>query len=1233
MTFDVNAIRLQGRHLVEASAGTGKTYSIANLFLRLLLEPHASNDNLHPLSVEQILVVTFTNAATDELCGRIRKKIEEALTAFSGGESKDEFITQYKNTLQETNALEQACQYLYDALLCIDEAAIFTIHSFASRAIQAFLFETGALADVEMVIGSHPVAEKVKADLKRRAIMRQEAFWQLLGDEKDCAQIIRLLKVSETLILPAVDLQYDDKGIPLLEESSEMLVHRLKELFNVAKKQWQALLEEHSDKVVKESLKAVIDNTAGSSRAGEFIKHIELNLSVEPNTIKALANVNGVRLSRVGVEHILTDNIWYDFVILYKAYYDYSLGLSEHLKALLHHYYIAVIANIEKTELTPEDVIRLLNNTLKNPLTKLALQKVITQTYPVCLVDEFQDTDPEQFYLFDRLYENTEMHSLFAIGDPKQSIYGFRGADIFAYLSVKQQVDKNSIHTLDTNYRSKQHLMQAINALFKEQEDAVFYYSGIEYEPVDSCEDNNKITPIDKGQLKISGNTNQEAMVFVGYEDSEDIEAFNDVIHHYAEDAAERIVGLLHSATLVNDGEEVALEAKDIAVLVRDMKEANAMKNALYKRNLQAVYLSQKDSVFSQCVFAEDLFLILLAIDEPNNKARLKAAFATPLLRHFSYEFSMLNAIDNDDDAIEQCIADFSHYQRLWDKKGILAVLNDLLMRRHLEDTFATHVDRDRLMTDFRHLGELLQQQYLKTGSRERLIEWYQQQLSDDSALEEESKSLRLESDANLVKIVTLHGCKGLEYPVVFMPFFFGFKGVDTKKNLPAYHFSVDDNAPKKWQSVIDYGSSKTQVEASMNEELRAENMRLFYVGVTRAIYQCYIGVCAAKYKTKSVFLDSVWAKLLGIQEDAPTWQTIKDALMQRMANTDSSYTTTLSTVTEYLPKKTDVDVLIDALPKTHMPDSAWLITSYSALAHNKKVVNVATVKDDEVFQKIDATAIEVIDKNDASWKDNIRFSLRGSANTGECLHRVYEILLQEGLPLEKALESQLRIFGLAKPEGIIDEKTLPEKIAQRRADIAQWLNQTLNVPLSKQVPSLQELFATKQCLPEMAFDFSLGTQKKEVPLAMINRVLQQAGVADIARADYRNSINGIMTGSIDLLFMHNKKVYVLDYKSNTLGKSPRFYDNANMNLCMKSHRYDLQYAIYSVAAHRFMRQRLGERYDYDEGEYSFGGVFYLFIRGMGLAELPQHGIWFERPETHFVEALDAAFSADEVEA
>ncbi len=1071
--------------------------------------------------------------------------------------------------------------------------------------------------------------------------------------EKYFAKIPDKAEIIPSFIVPAPPPTLEE----LLSQLDKYIDNRIKEIMHERKqlsKRWSVI----DDDKAKSQLK--------HAKANDLIKRVNAWLDSTENQLALPGKTTQIYEY---MESFKSSGESDDLSVLIRDVVDYAQrtqgfgNLKKSIfRSLLLQYIRAQLAGHDLSSMQLDDVIALINNTLcAGGVKAKQLRSMITRSYPVCMVDEFQDTDPAQFEMFNQLYEATEGTAFFMVGDPKQSIYGFRGADIFSYLEVRSQVQKQQdeshikesfIFSLDTNFRSKQALVDATNRLFSEQGQATFLFPGILFIDVKSCED--KEYKQDKGFYKPGySDLPDKALVFIGNDtDVNNKEKWDgdSLRWAYAQDSAQRIALLLDhkkpTTITLPDKPERTLRGGDIAVLVRSAREAGVMRDALLAQTprIGSVFQSQRDSVFSSSLIAGDIYHVLRAMDGPKDKNLLKSAMVTLLYRGFSLDFADLDALDVNssiaDIMFESLLEEFANYQKCWDTLGVLPALNYFIEHHKIIEKIALLPDADRLLTDLRHLGEILQKRYLECSSREELLIWYQRQLTDDGNLEEDSKRIRLESDENLVKIVTIHVSKGLEYPVVFLPFFFMPWQVDIKKNLPLYHAEPD------YHSRVDFSSSDDAIEHAMKNEMLAEDMRLLYVAITRAIYQCYIGVSAAvrgRQKTP-LFPDTVWNYLLNIKDTVmPDWNTIKVALQNRIGQKKSVAYQSLFDLQDIVIERNGSGkismqikpgpTLVTNVSLPVLKPSNWVITSYSALVNTKMDPGAQHGGQDELLPLRADLLVESPMQDEKTWMDNIRYSLQRSSNTGECLHNIYEQLaLDPSLDMDILLQNSLRNYGLEKPEGmdflsLNDDKKLII-YQERRQRLMQWFNEVLSCPLlsNDSDSSLRTLFLNKCSLPELDFDFSLGAPGSPVNInESINALLARLDIAGV-HVPFHNELEGLMTGSIDLLFIYRKKVYLLDYKSNTLGKAPRFYDQANMCQAMKDHRYDLQYLIYSVAAHRYMQQRLQQRYRYDAGEYSFGGVFYLFLRGMGLPEYPDHGVWFQRPLAEHILALDAAF-------
>jgi len=1260
---------LSGMRLIEASAGTGKTYNIANLFLRLIV----GHGIEQALEVDQILVVTFTRAATSELRGRIRARVEQAFHDFRRGHSDEAEI----NALipESVDERTRMIRLLNQAILRMDEASISTIHSFAVQAARTFLFETGAIADIEISEYGEAVTTRIVTDLYRYLATLSGEFAQefkksVLGSLSDVRKFQQYYQDGlprDCRIEPASALSSD---LPGLYRQYQQRCSVLAQAHRDHSQQWRERFP-YPAKVDHREFCVDVADRFNEELHAEFSKEYKLVRSATNLANYLQAQLQGDSINYEDKRGSAFYRKWQlipdeagsgaCFSILlqlrdhFENWFDLQLELKQAGPVAVLETLRERQADIQLDQLSLDDVIRLINQKLADPETADALRRIITQTYPACLVDEFQDTDPEQFLMFNSIYSQAEQDTgFFMIGDPKQSIYSFRGADIFSYLKVRNSVrhqedaeNDRKIFSLNTNWRSKKALVEASNQLFREPvpsgPDPVFLFPGIAYQAVESCE---QTRGQNKGVYSIGngGQSSDRAMVFVGNPDSGEEALINGttLMRKYARDTAARISALLNrdSGGRVTDESGVAtpLAPGNIAVLVRSGREARHIREELAQPGIgiRSVYLSQKDSVFRDAEISEDIYQVLLAIHEYSNKNSLKAALATPLMRGFTFEFAELDRLEDDDNALESLIEEFAAYQQLWQHHGILTALNHLLDKRGLFSAIAKRQDSDRIFTDLRHLGDLLQQQHMQSGSAEQLIDWYASQLNDDSLLDEDSKRIRLESDEDLVKIVTIFVAKGLEYPVVFLPFFFLHKPINLSRNLPLYH---DQDAD--FRAVVDF-SSDPDVGQRMAKEALAEDMRLLYVAVTRAIYQCYMGISASTHNSNrnNVFAATHWAHLLGVEDPRPEWATIQAALQQRFGDGQSVDYCELGDVAaeKFEPSQNRRSVLALPDPTVCAPVSFWQIASYSRLAHGGRF-QTDDKGDDEVTAVLateEAQEEQLQAADDQRWGEDIRYTLKGSSVTGSCLHDIFEEYgLDPEVDFRQLAEKLLARYGLdrpARPRAMTEADYLSYSDAFP-GRVAAWLQaalvQPLENPVVSGVPSLKHLFSSREVIPELAFDFAMGSGSSVLDVADINRALQGAGLAGLEIDGDR--IHGLMTGAIDLVFVHDQKIFMLDYKSNTLGRAPRFYDQAGMSNAMTQNRFDLQYTIYSTAVHRYFSSRFAEQYAFDEQagkSLSFGGVFYLFLRGMGLSEKPyrQHGVWFTRPESGHISALDNAF-------
>ncbi|MGB9108293.1 MAG: UvrD-helicase domain-containing protein, partial [Telluria sp.] len=470
-----------------------------------------------------------------------------------------------------------------------------------------------------------------------------------------------------------------------------------------------------------------------------------------------------------------------------------------------------------------------------------ALRSRIVEQFPVAMVDEFQDTSPDQYRIFDLLYrvaDNDPTHGLFLIGDPKQSIYGFRGADIHSYLSARRATAGRH-YQLGTNYRSTAQLVAAVNRLFAYAEgghDHPGYAAGafrfrkdgenpLPFESVNAAGRAQELVGVDGPFQALA----------VAATDRDDLRA-DDYREFFAHHCAEHIVTLLndeHAGLRDGEGRFKRLMPADIAVLVRDRREAAAIRRALAQRRVASVYLSDQDSVVDSQE-ALDVLRWLQAVASPLDGTLARTAFATATC---ALPLAELARLSSDELAWEQRVEQLKALHQTWQRQGVLAMLRRFIHELGLPAKLLRAAGGERRLTNLLHLAELLQESSRELDGEQALIRWFAEQVEGLGEGGDE-RVLRLESDAELVKVVTVHKSKGLEYPLVYLPFAVTARKTD-RRNRAFFEF-VDEDGGRR----IDLALSEDGLAAVDRARLE-EDLRLLYVALTRAKHFLWLGVAA----------------------------------------------------------------------------------------------------------------------------------------------------------------------------------------------------------------------------------------------------------------------------------------------------------------------------------------------------------------------------------------------------
>lgn len=1187
--LDPLTLPFDGSRLIEASAGTGKTFTIAGLYVRLLL----GYDIPTPLTCEQILVVTFTNAATGELRDRIRKKIQLAYRRFMGLDTDDQFIESLYQLIPGSER-PLALKRLDLALKSLDEASIFTIHGFCQRILADMAFESSLLFESEFTLDDSGFLHHAVRDFWREhcyplPIYLAEIIQDKFADPDALSKQLRpLLGASQAAAQPTP--QAFDKLQQTLTES----LHRLKRIWPGKRAEIETLLHALPLSGIRFGKKAEAHPKL-AIMLDAMDNWCQFGNSLPPAKVMECLSLSGLKLNKGGEipspqQAPILDHIE-RLCLLIKDIIPSFLYCAKN--GIATRFYQQ---KFERNLLTPDDLLVTLEKALCPHEHASNLANMIATRFPVCLIDEFQDTDPLQFSIFSRIYQTQSIQteerqsdnwpskklSILMIGDPKQAIYAFRGADIHTYIQAREHTKEH--YNLDTNYRSSHKMVMSVNALF-ENHNAPFISTDIPFKPVQSSPSANNKKFVDRSHkasaLKIK----------LLSEDPDKGLNKTTARKRLAEDAAAEICRLLTESRLNEctiDG--IALKAKDIAVLVRDRNEAAVIKQSLSDRKIGAVFLS-RDSVFNT-LEARELALVLYALATPKDEHALRSALATSLL---GYDAVSIHRFNQDEMIRQTLLEQFNHLHQNWLKRGIMPALLNLANETKLIKRLLQSQDGERRLTDFRHLAELLQQKATELDGISALVNWYEQALIENNANEE--AQLRLESEQNLVQIVTIHKSKGLEYPVCFLPFISLARDNRRKPAPMLYH---DDN-----KLIWDIAQTDEGWERHKREHL-AEDLRLLYVAMTRPVYQCYLYVANHSRFTKKAGITSqlhetAMGYLLGIENKDCDFSRIQSQtqILIKKHQGDAISVTEVADHPSTQPLEIAFEHHQTLSPKRlkRKRYTPWRVGSYSGLVKDLPHEHIAPGADDEMFPELN------IIQDDIDLTPS-RFTFERGANAGSFMHLVLELI--DFTQTETELPIHLPI---AMDKYGIDESWYHVLLP--------WYLDLLAAPLSDNSKLALSQLSPDKKLVEMEFYLPIKTLEAD----KINDILIHYGYS--AGLNFE-SLKGMLKGFIDLIFEHQDQFYIADHKSNHLGDDYSHYGSDTMQDAIRSHRYDLQYIIYTVVLHRYLGLRM-QNYDYDQ---HIGGCYYLFLRGMSV-KAPQSGVFYDKPPKALIESLDHLFDSE----
>jgi exodeoxyribonuclease V beta subunit len=1215
---------LHGSRLIEASAGTGKTWTIAALYLRLVLghgDAHGENDGEgdgfgRPLLPPEILVMTFTRAATRELSNRVRERLVQAASWFRGESDLDDpYLEALADSYPDESARLLAAHRLVLAAETMDEAAIFTIDAWCQRMLREHAFDSGSLFDEELVSDERALFEDAANDYWRQhvyplsgpALKSLLAVWSDVAALKGAAR--ELVRRAELLGPDCVDEEGRPNDMETLgaviagvERAQGAKLARLKEGWVEradAMEAWIAAQREAKPKCFN----------GNKMRPDSLVKWFEALRAWARDPALVMPDLGDTGWRRLTPDGII-DAYAKDFDAAVPACFEGTAALKaalDEIEPMAHALLRHAACNIARrmTDLKRRnrqfgfaDMLARLKSALEGANGE-ALRRRIVEQFPVAMVDEFQDTSPDQYRIFDLLYrvaDNDPAHGLFLIGDPKQSIYGFRGADIHSYLAARRATAGRH-YQLGTNYRSTAKLVAAVNRLFEYAEgdhDHPGYAAGafrfrrdgenpLPFESVNAAGRAQELVGVDGPFQALA----------VASTDRDDLRA-DDYREFFAHHCAEHIVTLLNDEHAgLRDAEGRGAEnfrrlmPADIAVLVRDRREAAAIRRALAQRRVASVYLSDQDSVVDSQE-ALDVLRWLQAVASPLDGALARTAYATATC---ALPLAELARLSNDELAWEERVEQLKGLHQAWQRQGVLAMLRRFIHELGLPAKLLRAAGGERRLTNLLHLAELLQEASRELDGEQALIRWFAEQVEGLGEGGDE-RVLRLESDAELVKVVTVHKSKGLEYPLVYLPFAVTARKTD-RRNRAFFEYVHEDGGRR-----IDLGLGDDALAAVDRARLE-EDLRLLYVALTRAKHFLWLGVAAvaAGRKGENRLHDSALGYLLTGGEPVQAGA-MRERWEQLRGGLDAIELHTLE-APEGCTRLARADVrpdLVEAAAFTGRFERDWAVGSFTSLTRHTMAAPTRP-QEENLLEEEEPGTVEVPRAEDAPWH---RFP-RG-ATPGNFMHEQLEWMAQEGFGRMDEDELYIRRVRRIQRAGW----------GNRLDDAMAWLDALATTPLPPTGCALAEL---EELLPEMEFWFP----SHALDVGALDRLCRKQLLGSTPRPTLpERQLHGMLKGFTDLVFECQGRYWVLDYKSNALGNGDAAYTQAAMAGAMAEHRYDIQGAIYLLALHRLLRARLGDRYD---PQAQLGGAVFLFLRGIG--NEATRGCYLIEPDMALLDGLD----------
>ncbi len=1206
--FDVVTTPVEsGITLIEASAGTGKTFALTTLAVRMLLGEEIQE-------LREVLLVTFTEKATAELKARLRSRLVETIEVLEGRRQDEvlQRICDRAGALSAGPVRDRAVLRLQLALSAFDEVRVQTLHAFCGQLLRESAFELGETFSAEFVESAIEVEAQALVDTWRSFALDAPAWWADLIASSGLK--LDLLKSDFRTVLNHRDADFGDS----LETVAEF------------QRRARALFEELSRTVDRQEMIRRLDSVKKwlkSAKEKGLDQRIRAKLEgVEP--------VDTWLLGQMGPQGWVQESSAADRRELLPWFEEDPVGRrlaawAELVAELPRVGSIALwrgarerYATIKARDnlLDYDDLIEGVYRSVQDPARSTMLRRRVQTQLKVALIDEFQDTDRRQWTIFESLFAGQR---LVLVGDPKQAIYAFRGADVRTYLRASRSAGCRT--TLERNYRSHPELVAAVDLLFGRFVPS-FGHEEIRFPHTTGA--------LDPREVSLRGDDRPPFLFDVLGKDfvkAPQPVVEREILHRVVREISRMVENppLLGSSCPT---EERPLNAGDVAVLVRKRSQGIAVVEALRQAGVSAV-LAQPGDIYESAEM-RDLELVLRAVLQPR-RAGLRQRAAATLLWGATLEESF-EAVGVGEGATRggEWAELLQQLQRLWREKGFIPMCGELLERRRVRQRLLCLEDGERRWTNVQHAVEILDRDALEGHlDANALLRWIGRQRGQSP--DDDRRQLRLERDREAVQVVTVHKCKGLEFEVVLCPFLYGAVAAPKTHRVVLLQSDRGDasgrfllRVPSVAAQARDAALRALLAEAEF--ESLAEDLRLVYVAVTRARRRCVVWTGATgKDASRSAlsFLLHASDRPEGMSA-SQWWQQCQEAaaaawadpvgVMERLCEESSGRWGLLGENAQAGPR-----VEATTTSEAGRPLRAAAFPPGRRLERERVVSFTSWTRESGHFALRDH-----LDPSEEEGRVTVSprgiFAFSRGARAGLCLHEILERVPWAESSTEdrqSSIRTILRRYGLDRPEAHSAELSPVASVEEMLERVAKL-----------RVPTTALRFAdlpAEDRRAEWAFDADLGRVDRVSPrrLARVFRTHGQAGWVEefTARLDRLppRQVRGVLTGFVDLIYRVEGRWWVLDWKSNHLGNGLADYDAVALERSMLEHDYFLQSHLYLVALHRHLRRCVT---DYDPATH-LGGSIYVYLRG--LDESGESGCVVEAASAKLIDALDAALDGD----